>query len=63
MIPGNTAAASALKAIRAGNLIRLNGDLVEVRGTDGFTWRSSLSRTDTGSGACELVWVDNISVQ
>ena len=31
--------------------------LVEVRGADGWTWRSSLSREDSGNGGCEVVYV------
>ena len=63
MIPATKAVKGALTSIRAGNLIQLNGYLVEARAPDGFTWRSSLSRTDTGAGACELVWVENVSVR
>ena len=38
-------------------------DLIEVRGADGWRWRSSLTREDTGAGACELVWVERIAVR
>ena len=63
MIPSTPDIKDTLRAVRSGKLIQLNGYLVEARGPDGSTWRSSLSRTDTGTGACELVWVDNISVR
>ena len=52
-----------LKALREGDVVRLDGSLVEVRGDDGWTWRSSLSRADTGQGACELLLVERISVR
>jgi hypothetical protein len=32
------------------------------RAPDGWRWRSSLTREDTGAGACELVWVERIAV-
>jgi hypothetical protein len=32
--------------------------LVEADGRDGWKWRSSLTRDDTGDGACELMWVE-----
>jgi hypothetical protein len=32
-----------------------------VDGDDGFTWSSSLSREDTGNGACELIWIEQLS--
>jgi len=63
MIPASSQVKDVLRSVRSGKLIKLNGYLVEARGPDGSTWRSSLSRTDTGAGACELVWVDNISVR
>jgi hypothetical protein len=57
MVPANADAASALEALQAGQLVRLDGWLVEIDGDDGWRWRSSLSRADTGSGACEIVLV------
>ena len=59
-IPGNDAAARALAAVRAGQNIRLRGQLVRVQGDDGFDWLSSLSREDTGEGACELIWLEQL---
>ena len=61
MIPANAAVADALSDIRAGQRIRLSGQLVRVDGDDGFTWSSSLSREDTGNGACELIWIEQLS--
>jgi hypothetical protein len=62
MIPANDDVKRALKSVRAGNLIEMDGDLVQVDGPDGFTWRSSLSRTDTGAGACELFRVEKLTI-
>jgi len=64
MIPANAAVASALGRVRAGDLVALRGQLVEVvRKDNGWRWKSSLSRTDTGNGACELVWVEDLRVR
>jgi hypothetical protein len=63
MIPANREVKNMLKSVGAGKVIQMSGYLVEVRGPDGFAWRSSLSRTDTGAGACELVWVEEISAR
>jgi hypothetical protein len=60
MIPANAAVERALRGLKAGNIVRLRGYLVRVDGPDGFTWLSSLTRTDAGNGACELVWVESI---
>ena len=61
MIPANAAVAATLADVRKGQRIRLSGQLVRVDGEDGFTWSSSLSREDTGNGACELIWIEQLS--
>ena len=61
MIPANDEIESSLKSIRPGNLIDLRGFLVQAQAADGWNWRSSLSRTDEGAGACELVWVERLT--
>lgn len=63
LIPADAAAADALRAVRAGERVRIDGWLVEADAPDGWRWRSSLSREDTGAGACELVYVCAISRQ
>lgn len=62
MIPANAEVASVLARLKPGVRISLAGQLVRVEGDDGFRWVSSLSREDTGDGACELVWVERLSV-
>jgi hypothetical protein len=57
MIPGNDAIADALAGVREGERVRIDGWLVEARAPDGWRWRSSTSRDDTGAGACEVVYV------
>lgn len=60
LIPSSAAIAARCKSLRAGELIHLRGLLVEATGPEIGTWRSSLSRTDSGNGACELVWVEEL---
>lgn len=60
LIPSTPAIAGQCKSLRNGELIHLSGLLVEATGPEIGTWRSSLSRTDSGNGACELVWVEEI---
>lgn len=62
MIPANHEIERQLKSIRAGNMVHLKGFLVEVAGKGGFRWKSSLTRTDTGGGACELILVESLFV-
>ena len=63
IIPANETVASALQAVQANDLVWLEGDLVEVKGPNGFTWRSSLTREDTGGSACELIRVTNLVIE
>lgn len=60
MIPADAAVRARLLAVRQGQLVRIRGKLVRAEGADGFGWVSSLSRTDTGDGACEVVWVESV---
>jgi hypothetical protein len=60
LIPANSAVAKRLAGIRAGNLVHFTGYLVKAEGPNGWLWVSSLTRNDTGPGACELVWVEDL---
>jgi hypothetical protein len=60
VIPATRAIAAFCKSLRQGELVHLEGELVEATGPEIGTWRSSLSRTDSGNGACELVWVEEL---
>jgi hypothetical protein len=56
-IPSTPEIKKQLRGLREGDIAELDGVLVQVRLADGGKWVSSLSRTDTGGGACELMWV------
>lgn len=60
IIPANESVAADLKRIEQDDVVRLHGSLVEAVAKDGWRWRSSLSRTDTGDGSCELMWLEHI---
>lgn len=60
LISSNKTIAAQCRSLRSGDLIHLSGLLVEASGPEIGTWRSSLTRTDTGNGACELVWVEEV---
>jgi hypothetical protein len=57
LVPADADVAAALDRVRAGDTVRLEGWLVRIERDDGWRWRSSLSRDDTGQGSCELVYV------
>jgi hypothetical protein len=60
LIPASGTLESELKRVRPGNIVHLRGQLVSALGPNNFTWRSSLTRTDTGNGACELFYVESM---
>lgn len=60
MIPASNAVARALRAVRQGEIVHLRGFLVNVHRDDGRAWNTSLTRDDTGAGACEVVLVEDI---
>lgn len=62
MIPSTKELAAQLRAVKPGDLVRLRGYLVQAQAPDGWRWRSSLTREDTGGGACELVFVQALEV-
>ena len=61
MIPSSEAVAEALARVDKDDNVRIEGWLVEARAPDGWHWRSSTSREDTGGGACEVVYVCQIT--
>jgi len=61
-IPANDTVAAILKGIRRDDLVRARGYLVQVEAPDGWHWVSSQVRTDTGAGACELIFTEQLEV-
>lgn len=59
IIPANPEIAKKIKYVKRGDLVRLKGELVEVKDKD-LVWTSSLTPTDTGEGACEVFRVSSI---
>jgi hypothetical protein len=62
MIPATAQIEKTLKSVRPGQVVKLTGYLIEAKAKDGWRWKSSLTREDTGAGACELVFVKSLSV-
>jgi hypothetical protein len=58
MIPANDAIARTLDDVRPGEVVALDGYLVQVNKPHGWVWKTSTTRTDLGMGACEVVWVE-----
>lgn len=62
IVPGSSNLRRALLQIERGDVVELSGALIYARRAQRQTveWRSSLSRTDSGGGACELMLVDRL---
>lgn len=60
LIPVDADMQARLGRVKPGNIVRLRGQLVSVLGPNNFTWTSSLTRSDTGNGACELFYVKSL---
>lgn len=60
LIPATPEIAERLNNIRAGEIVTMKGHLVNLRAPNGIRWNTSLSRTDTGGGACEILYVEYV---
>ncbi len=61
LIPADAGVARALGKIRKGQIVKLSGYLVEIKAKDGWSWRSSMTRDDTGQGSCEVIFVQAVN--
>jgi hypothetical protein len=59
MIPSDDLVRRSLARVRPGQLVHLKGFLVDASRPDGWRWHTSMTREDTGDGACELVYVES----
>jgi hypothetical protein len=62
VIPENPMIAGQLSRLRRGQVVSLSGLLVDGKRDDGASIKTSLVRTDTGGGACEVFLVNGVSV-
>jgi hypothetical protein len=63
MIPATPLVKRQLLRLRVGQVVRIRGQLIKAQGGDGWHWASSLSRADSGDGACEVIWVESVEAR
>jgi len=63
LVPADDNVKARLLEVRKGEIVMLKGYLINVRHSDGWRWHSSLTREDSGAGACELMWVAEAAIQ
>jgi hypothetical protein len=60
VIPQTLSIARLLARLRPGQVVTLHGELVDAIRDDGRSLKTSLVRTDTGAGACEVMLVTEV---
>ncbi len=63
VIPDDPLIAAQLSDLRRGQVVTLDGDLVDAVRDDGRWIKTSLVRTDTGAGSCEVMLVKHVTVR
>jgi hypothetical protein len=63
MIPANESVARVLNQATSNKFIKIKGMLVEITNSKGWLWRSSLTRKDSGGGACEVIFVEAAAIE
>jgi hypothetical protein len=61
VIPGNAVVRRVLDGLRPGSVVELKGELVDVEGKE-TSLKTSLTRADTGAGACEILLASSARV-
>jgi hypothetical protein len=62
VIPENSLVARQLSRLRPGQVVTLSGELVDGLRDDGAWIKTSMVRNDTGAGACEVVLVNDVTL-
>lgn len=61
-VPKNRSIRRQLARLRPGQVARLQGYLLSITAPDGWHWNSSMTRDDTGHGACEVMLVESVEL-
>ncbi len=62
LIPATKGVDKLIKKAVKGDIVEFSGYLARADGKDGFNWSSSMTRSDAGDGACELVYVEEFRI-
>jgi hypothetical protein len=63
VIPADEHIGSQLRELRVGDVVHLTGPLVDGQRDDGAAIRTSLTRLDSGPGACEIMLVESVELR
>jgi len=62
MIPADAGVKHQLEQVRTGQVVHIEGFLVDASRAGGWHWNTSMTRDDTGAGACELIYVESLDI-
>jgi hypothetical protein len=63
VIPADQNVRTQLARLRVGQVVHLRGDLVDAQRDDGAWLHTSMTRADSGPGACEVLLVESVEVR
>lgn len=62
IIPANGNVSNAINSISVNDKVILKGFLVDVKNEKGNSWKTSLTRYDSGYGGCEIIYVTRVRI-
>lgn len=62
LIPATEEIKQQIKQIKIGQLIDLNGQLVDVKTPSSWEWETSLTQTDMGKNSSEILYVTSLKI-
>lgn len=62
LIHANEEVKQVIAKVKKGQIIQLQGELVQVHKQGQLVWNSSTTRNDTGGGACEVIYVRSFKI-
>jgi hypothetical protein len=63
LVPANSSVWSRLSGLRVGDVVKLDGMLVNLQNPQVGTMATSLRRDDTGAGACEIIYIEQARIR
>ena len=63
LVPANDVVWRKLRRLRVGDVVQLDGMLVNIENPEVGTMKTSLVRNDSGAGACEIIYVERATIR
>ncbi len=63
LVPADSSVWRKLRGLRVGDVVKLDGKLVNLENPEVGSRTTSLTREDTGAGACEIIYVEYATVR